>query len=73
MSGKKSDTFVPTVSLPTSLHFPQTNVPINTRRTNCWSLTKSVAEDKLCKRWRIDGEGGGGRDKFINFKYDYDP
>jgi len=33
-----TNTFVPAVFFQTSLRFPQTIVPINTRRANCSSL-----------------------------------
>lgn len=64
------------VSFQTSLHFPETNVPINTRRTNCSSLTnplRGTPGHKLYrKETRFDEHSPREeRDKFVNFKYDY--
>lgn len=81
MNNKKKDsrrndevtnTFVPAVFLQTSLRFPQTIVPINTRRANCSSLTgarcsqpTNYTEETI---WWARGKQE--RDKFVNFKYD---
>lgn len=64
------------VSFQTSLHFPETSVPINTRRTNCSSLTnplRGTPGHKLYrKETRFDEHSPREkRDKFVNFKYDY--
>lgn len=67
-----TNTFVPAVFLQTSLRFPQTIVPINTRRANCSSLTgarcsqpTNYTEETI---WWARGKQE--RDKFVNFKYD---
>jgi len=67
-----TNTFVPTVFFQTSLRFPQTIVPINTRRANCSSLTgarcsqpTNYTEETI---WWARGKEE--RDKFVNFKYD---